>query len=322
MKLFVATFIPLLALLPTAFGQFTFSIAGGDPPATWDVQNEASNTVTITFDVSQALETGNTGADFHVDTEECGTSTDDYTITAGLGAAVSDNADPLTVTFTNDIHITATTYCILVKLKADGLSTPVATRQFTYEVSAPTTASVTVDFTMSDLGDVTTNDMAANAAGGITGNVNPGLTAVSLSAGTPVQFGESFTVQLSTLPGFDAQITGITIDCGTAYLTNNNNRQAYPTSALVDVSLPLACFADASRASREVTVAVTWWVNNESVRRLRGLQNTEELPDSGSFEYGLDVEIVPMEDGSSASITKFYYCASAASAGMAAALLL
>ncbi|KAG7371440.1 hypothetical protein IV203_020010 [Nitzschia inconspicua] len=57
-------------------------------------------------------------------------------------------------------------------------------------------------------------------------------------------------------------------------------------------------------------------------RRLRELQNNDDLPDNGSFDYALDVEIVPMEDGSSASITKFYYCASAASAGMAAALLI
>ncbi|KAG7371295.1 hypothetical protein IV203_019865 [Nitzschia inconspicua] len=232
------------------------------------------------------------------------------------------HADPLTVTFTNDIHVTDRTYCILVKLKADGLATLVATKQFSYKVTAPTTGSVTVDCTMSDLGDVTTNDLAADLADVITGNANPGLIAKSLSDGTPVRFGDSFTVELSTLSGFDAEITSITIDCGTEFLTGNIGRQEYPDPAMVDVTLPLVCFADASRANHEVTIGVTWWINNDSVRRLRGLQNNDDLPDNGSFEYALDAEIVPMEDGSSASVTKFYYCASAASAGMAAVLLL
>ncbi|KAG7371429.1 hypothetical protein IV203_019999 [Nitzschia inconspicua] len=83
----------------------------------WGVQNQDSNTVTISFDVSQAGATGNTGEDFHVYTEQYGGSQDNYTISAGLGAAVSTNADPLTVTFTNDIHVTDTTYCILVKVE-------------------------------------------------------------------------------------------------------------------------------------------------------------------------------------------------------------
>ncbi|KAG7343743.1 hypothetical protein IV203_021751 [Nitzschia inconspicua] len=109
---------------------------------------------------------------------------------------------------------------------------------------------------------------------------------------------------LSTLSGFDADITSITIDCGTEFLTGNIGRQKYPDPAMVDVTLPLACFADASSASREVTVGVTWWVNNDSVPRLRGLQNNDDLPDNGSFEYALDVEIVPMEDGRSASVTR------------------
>ncbi|KAG7371428.1 hypothetical protein IV203_019998 [Nitzschia inconspicua] len=149
---------------------------------------------------------------------------------------------------------------------------------------------------MSDLGDVTTNDLVADLADGITGNVNPGLIARD----------HQYHHRLWNCI------------CNGQYWKTGISRSL----AMVDVTLPLACFADASRASREVPVGITWWVNNESVRRLPGLQNNDDLPDTGSFEYTLDIEIVPMEDGSSASITKSYYCASAASAGMAAALLL
>jgi hypothetical protein len=322
MKFYAATLIPLFALLPAAFGAFTFSIGGGDPPASWGVQNLDTNTVSITFDVSAATATGNTGADFHVNTAECGEDQDDYTIVAGLGELVSDDAsDPLTVTFRNDIHITGTTYCISVSLMADGLATPVATQQFTYEVSATETGSATVVFNNPNLGDVINNDLGIDAAGGITGDVNPGLSAGSTTPG-PFRFGDSITVELTSLSGFDAEIDGVTIDCGTAITGSNSGKTAFPNKASVAVTLPLACFADSDRTTRTVNLAVTWWVNNASVRRLRGLQNTADLPDSGSFEYGVDVEIVPMEDGSSASITKFYYCASAASAGMAAALFL
>ncbi|KAG7343747.1 hypothetical protein IV203_021755 [Nitzschia inconspicua] len=70
---------------------------------------------------------------------------------------------------------------------------------------------------------------------------------------------------LSTLSGFDADITSITIDCGTDFLAGNIGRKKYPDPAMVNVTLPLACFADASHASREVTVGVTWWINNDSV---------------------------------------------------------
>jgi hypothetical protein len=321
MKFFAAALIPLFACLPSTFGQFTFSIAGGEPPAAWQVQDTLTNQVTITFDVSEAAATGTASSDFHIDTEECGDYQDDYSISPTPGLNVQENADNFLVTFTNDEHITATTYCILVKLMIDGMDTPVATKQFTYEVSADATGQdANVQFTMNDLADVTTNSQAGNAADGISGNVDPGLSAASATPGVPVAFGDFFTAQVTPASGFDTEIVGVTIPCGTPVLANNSGRVAYPTKSEVDVTLPVACFADATRAAITITLTVDWWVNNAAVRRLRGLQDTEGF-ESGYFDYGMEVMIVPLEDGSSGYVTKIYYCASAASAGIAAALL-
>jgi hypothetical protein len=321
MKFFVAALIPLFAGVPSVYSVGVFSIAGGDPPTTWQVQDVATNQVTFTFDITAAAVTGDTTDSFHVDTEECGVNQADYSITPTPAANLQDNANPLVVTFTNDVHITSTTYCILVKLMIDGIATPVATQQFTYEVTANSNGQANVNFAMNDLSVVATNTQGGDAASGITGNVDPGLTASSATPGTAVAFGESFTAQITAAAGFDTEIVGVTVPCGNPVLANNNGKVSSPTKSQVDVTLPVACFADATRASVSVTLTVNWWVNNV-VRHLRGLQASEELPDSGYYDYTMEVMIVPLEDGSSAYITKFYYCASAASAGVAAALLL
>ena len=322
MKFLTAALILFIACVPSAYGASLFSIAGGDPPTPWLVQDVSTNQVTFTFDITAAAATGDTTDSFHVDTEECGADQADYSISPAPGANVQNNANPLVVTFTNDVHVTATTYCILVKLMIDGMATPIATQQFTYEVTADASGQANVNFAMNDLSNVATNTQGGDAASGISGNVDPGLTASSATPGVPVAFGESFTAQITAAAGFDTQITVVAVPCGTPVLANNNGRVTSPVKSQVDVTLPAACFADATRASVTVTLTVDWWVNNPVVRHLRGLQASEELPDSGYYDYTLEVMIVPLEDGSSAYITKIYYCASAASAGVAAALLL
>ncbi|KAG7343734.1 hypothetical protein IV203_021742 [Nitzschia inconspicua] len=100
---------------------------------------------------------------------------------------------------------------------SDGIATPVATKQrFSYKVTAPITGSLFLwTFTMSDLGDVTTNDLAADLTDGITGKVNPGLNCKVSFQWNPrsilvIPF-HSGTV--TTLSDFDAEITIITIEC-------------------------------------------------------------------------------------------------------------
>jgi hypothetical protein len=447
MKFFAAALIPLFACVPSSFGAFTFSIAGGDPPATWEVQNAATNQVTITFDVSQALGTGDGSTAFHVATENCGNNQYDYSISPAPGANVQDNADPLVVTFINDQHITATTYCILVKLMIDDMATPAATKEFTYGVTAAANGqAASVDFSMNVIfgisGNVdpgffarcTTPDIAvavgqtftaqvisapgyeteivdvtlpcgfpvltdntgqvsypaesevnvtlplgchANissvevtltvdwwinetavrrlralqdseespdgyhnytfemqviplhthveadvTAAGLSGYFDPGLSLALETPGTAIAFGQPFSAQVTSASGFDTQIVGVAVPCGTPILASNNGQVSYPTKAEIDVFLPITCFADTARSLVSVTVTVDWWVNNGVARRGRGLQASDELPDSGFFDYTVEVMIVPLDDRRSTSDTKFYYTASAAIAAVAAASIL
>jgi hypothetical protein len=314
MKLFAVTLIPLFALLPTAFGAYTFSIAGGTPPLTWNVQNTQTNAVTIEFDTAQAP---NPDADYNVAVAACGLNTADFSVSPATAADAAD----LVVTFTNLKHITATTYCIDVSLRADGIATPLATKRFEYAVTAVDMATVNVNLITTDLTDVTTNAIAEVGGGVKTGNVDPGLALTAASTG-PYRFGDSVTIQIQPGTGFDTEITAVGVPCGTVDETANSGRIAFPGASTSTFLLPLTCYADGTRASVTITATVDWWVNNASVRRLRGLQDNEELPESGYFDYAMEVELVALEDGSTGYVTKFYYCASAASAGVAAALLL
>jgi hypothetical protein len=446
MKFFAAALVPVFAFVPS-FGQYTFTIAGGDPPTTWAVQDGATNQVTILFDISQALVTGDGTTTFHVDTEECGPNQYDYSISPTPGDKVQDDADPMVVTFSNDQHIISTIYCIHVKLMIDDIATPVASQTFTYDVIAPATGQADVEFETNvlfglsgnidpglsvvaqpentvavgqplvievnplpgfdiEITDVTlscgtpvvannngktsypdnsqvevtfpiacyadasrsivtitltvdwwvnedavrrlrllqqseesdgyfnytveveivpiqTNIGAGVAATGIAGYIDPGLFVTSATPGIAVAFGQMFTAQVSSASGFDTQIVGVAVPCGTPVLANNNGKVPFPTESQIDITLPVACFADTSRSVVTVTLTVDWWVSDAVARDLRELQASEELPDSGYFDYTMEVVIIPLEDGSSAYVNKFYYyCASAASAGVVAALLL
>jgi hypothetical protein len=289
-----------------------FSIAGGDPPGSWGPLINNENSVTITFD----LQGEDTNA-FNTEIAQCG-DTASFSLTAPVSLTAT-TGDSVGVTFKNLVHMDATPRqaCINVNLYVDNIATAVATRQFTYDVTAAESGTdATVVTSSQSVGGVLGNSQAADTA---TETATHALTFVpTITTAGAIQFGDTFNVEIAAQAGFSIDVTALSI--GTiAAEPNGVGPVSYPTKKNVDILLPLSAFVDANTA-QAVTLTVAWAVDNGALTRraLRGLQDAAQ---NGTIDYTMEVAVVPYEGSYAYTIKSVTYCASAAAAGIAAMLI-
>ncbi|KAG7340763.1 hypothetical protein IV203_024306 [Nitzschia inconspicua] len=242
-----------------ADGATLFSIDGNTFSGSWDTADEATNTVTITFD-----EQGQSESSFNVEISDC--SDADFSVTSG-GGTKSSSAD-VEVTFTNQNAITSAVACLDVALYVNGISIAVATRRVEYSVTAESGTSGTgsVTITQSNLDGVATNSQSkqTNAESG-----GHSLVFVpSIVTSGPIQYGDTFDVEIAAISGYDVDISAISI--GT--ITDEKNGAGYvsaPDNKSITIKLPLNSFLDASGGSETITLTVDWKLTGTR-RQLRG----------------------------------------------------
>jgi hypothetical protein len=307
--------------------------------------------VTVTFD-----EQGESPTDFNVDISDC--SDPDFAVTSG-GGAKSSSADA-EVTFTNQNTITTATACLDVSLYVNGISIAVASRRIEYSVTASqsgTEGTATVSVTQSSLQGVAANSQTTQTLEE-TGTHTLVFTPTIVGTG-PIQYGESFDVEIDAITGYDIDVSAISV--GT--ITDEKNGVGFvsaPAKKSITIKLPLSSFSDAKGGTEIVDLTINWRVTPIR-RQLRGetdwralggeTSNSIPLQQSGSVNalVGHDdrfirgesnahmvVEVIPLDgvdkidgidriDGtahSSAFVLKYYLPASAVLAATASAILI
>ncbi|KAG7373453.1 hypothetical protein IV203_034177 [Nitzschia inconspicua] len=255
----VVIFILFYLAAKLADGATLFSIDGDTFSGSWDTADEATNTVTITFD-----EQGQSESSFNVDISDC--SDADFSVTSG-GGTKSSSAD-VEVTFTNQNAITSAVACLDVALYVNGISIAVATRRVEYSVTAESgtagTGSVTI--TQSNLNGVATNSQSKQ-----TNSESGSSTLVfvpSIVTSGPIQYGDTFDVEIAAISGYDIDVSAISV--GT--ITGEKNGAGYvsaPDNKSITIKLPLSSFLDSSGGSETITLTVDWKLTGTR-RQLRG----------------------------------------------------
>mmetsp|Transcript_2296 Transcript_2296/g.5179 ORF Transcript_2296/g.5179 Transcript_2296/m.5179 type:complete len:146 (-) Transcript_2296:18-455(-) len=130
-------------------------------------------------------------------------------MTAPASTTAEDAAD-VVVTFTNSVHMDATTStaCVDVSLFVDDITVAVATRRFTYAITSDESGSdVSVTATKSDITGVNGNAMTAAAdTDSVTHTMAFTPTVVTTAA---IKYGETVRVDVPSQAGFDLDVTAV-----------------------------------------------------------------------------------------------------------------
>jgi hypothetical protein len=323
-------FFPLLiALFPLASVQAAFGITNTALTDPWQADSGETNTATFSFDLDgQALE-----GTFSGSAEACVGDPDNthYTwvgFTGGTRDPVTGEVADVVVTFENDIHITSTQYCVVVKLYLEGYGVVVT---ITFTITVTSTGSgflnppVVETIRDSNLDIDTITDSKGETGTGETRSISAQAGVVeawgsSVALTGTIEFGDNIYLHVSSSSAYYIKIVLVEDDdtsLGLPIVVGTNTAAVGDTWATL-VPLPLSYFTP----PRDVTLLLTVDWNIASFRR----RLAEPSEESGSEQYKVMVQLAPYDDGSNGASgayeAKIISMTALTAGGAAAALLI